>query len=47
LDIHESKEAALAVCGMLMEQGLGGEGIHFPFETWVEEVLPSESSKED
>lgn len=35
-DKHDTKEAAQAVCDMLMLHGLGGDRIHFPFETWVE-----------
>ena len=42
-DLHDSKEQAVAVCDMLMRDGLGGEKIHFPFETWVEEA-PVEQS---
>lgn len=35
-DTHDTKKQAEAVCNMLMRDGLGGERIHFPFETWVE-----------
>lgn len=36
-DIHDTKEQAEAVCRMLERDGLGGERIHFPIKTWVEE----------
>lgn len=36
-DTHPTKEAAEWVCKMLKREGLGGERIHFPIKTWVEE----------
>lgn len=37
-DLHDSKAAAVAVCDMLMRDGLGGERCHYPLDTWVEEA---------
>ena len=37
-DTHETKEHAEAVCRGLERDGLGGEKIHFPLKTWVEEL---------
>ena len=39
-DEHETKEQAESVCRLLERDGLGGERIHFPISTRVEE-LPS------
>lgn len=39
-DTHATKEQAEAVCEILRREGLGGERIHFPVKTWVEEVKP-------
>ena len=36
-DMHDSKEAANAVCGMLARHGFGGHGER-PMRTWVEVV---------
>ena len=38
-DTHETKHAASCVCQGLEREGLGGEKIHFPLETWVEESI--------
>lgn len=43
-DMHDSKEAAEAVCKMLERDGLGGERIHFPVKTWVERLAPNDDS---
>jgi len=37
-DTHDTKEAAVSVCRGLERDGLGGEKIHFPLKTWVEEL---------
>ncbi len=42
-DLHDSKGQAVAVCDMLMRNGLDGEECHFPLDTWVEEA-PVEQS---
>lgn len=34
-DIHQTEEAAKAVCDMLEVQGFGGEGKIAPIKTWV------------
>jgi len=36
-DLHDTREQAEAVCKKLEKEGLGGERIHFPLKTWVEE----------
>lgn len=36
-DRHETRAQAEAVCRTLEREGLGGERIHFPVETWTEE----------
>lgn len=36
-DTHPSKEAAEAVCRMIMRRGLGGQGKYFPLSWRVEE----------
>lgn len=36
-DIHPSKEAAEAVCRMIMRRGFGGQGKYFPLSWRVEE----------
>lgn len=38
VDTHRSKEAAEAVCGGVMREGLGGEGKIFPISVRVEPV---------
>lgn len=38
-DEHETRAAAQAVCDILQREGLGGDRVHFPFETWVEEII--------
>jgi hypothetical protein len=38
-DTHMTRQQAVAVCNRLMEEGLGGERIHFPFETWAEPIV--------
>lgn len=40
-DEHDTKAQALAVCEVLKRDGLGGERIHFPIDTWVEPVTES------
>lgn len=35
-DIHDSKEAAIAICKKLMREGFGGEGKIFPIRTWID-----------
>ena len=35
-DGHNDADQAEGVCKLLMQQGLGGERIHFPLFTWVE-----------
>jgi len=37
-DQHDTKEQAEAVCEMLERDGFGGDGIHFPINTWVEPI---------
>jgi len=37
-DKHWTREEAEAVCRLLEEEGLGGERIHFPVRTWVDEI---------
>lgn len=37
-DDHDTESQALAVCGMLERDGLGGEGRVFPLRTWVEPI---------
>ena len=37
-DTHDTRAHAQAVCDILMRDGLGGERIHFPFETWTEKA---------
>lgn len=37
-DTHDTKEQAEAVCSMLRQWGLGGQGNWFPVETWTEPV---------
>jgi hypothetical protein len=39
MDEHETKEEAEAVCKLLERDGLGGERIHFPLKTTVEEII--------
>lgn len=36
-DQHDTLEQAQAVCEILENEGLGGEKIHFPVKTWIEE----------
>jgi hypothetical protein len=38
-DTHADLAAAVCVCSRLRHEGLGGERIHFPVSTWVEEFL--------
>jgi len=38
-DIHDEKDQALSVCRMLRIRGFGGDGIIFPIEVCVEEVV--------
>lgn len=44
-DTHDTKEAAEAVCRLLERRGFGGDGIHFPVRTWVEEVKENEKDE--
>lgn len=37
-DTHKTKEQAEAICKILEKCGLGGERIHFPVKTWIEEI---------
>lgn len=39
-DTHETKGQAEAVCKLLKKEGLGGEKIHFPIKTYIEEICP-------
>jgi len=41
-DTHDTKEQAEAVCRRLESEGLGGERLHFPIKTWVEEIVEQE-----
>jgi len=45
-DRHDTREQAEAVCDGLQTHGLGGEKIHFPVRTWVEEVPSATEAKE-
>lgn len=45
-DRHDTREQAEAVCDRLQTHGLGGEKIHFPVRTWVEEVPSATEAKE-
>lgn len=38
IDRHDTREQAEAVCRQLERHGLGGERIHFPVSTRVEEI---------
>jgi hypothetical protein len=42
VDQHDTEEQASAVCRMLEKYGLGGERIHFPINTKVEEIAIGE-----
>lgn len=35
-DFHDTREAAVGVCQLLLRRGFGGDGVHFPVRTWVE-----------
>ncbi len=37
-DTHGSREEAEGVCSLLHRNGFGGDGVHFPVKTWVEEL---------
>lgn len=39
-DVHESEEAAQAVCELLEKHGFGGDGKIFPLSTRVEQLPP-------
>ena len=45
-DRHDTREQAEAVCEMLQARGLGGERIHFPVKTWIEEIFPENATVE-